>query len=109
MAVLHPKYKLAYFRKKGWKAAWIERARLLVEEDFKEKYLNINLDNNNQGQGVEQREGDDDEDREEGELDLVDDDDDGLQEEAAEEEVLLAEKDDEASSVSLFLKNSPYF
>lgn len=38
--VLHPKYKLRYFRKAGWDEAWITTSRQLVEDEFDRYYKN---------------------------------------------------------------------
>ncbi|KZT31351.1 hypothetical protein SISSUDRAFT_971525, partial [Sistotremastrum suecicum HHB10207 ss-3] len=37
--VLHPKYKLEYFRAKKWKKKWIKQAEAIVREIWKRDYL----------------------------------------------------------------------
>lgn len=36
--MLHPAYKLAYFRKAGWPEEWVEEARRLITEEWKARY-----------------------------------------------------------------------
>jgi hypothetical protein len=36
--VLHPKHKLRYFEKQGWKKTWITMAEEIVREEFKKNY-----------------------------------------------------------------------
>jgi hypothetical protein len=37
-AVLHPRYKLEYFKKVGWLPDWIDVAEELVRKDFDNSY-----------------------------------------------------------------------
>lgn len=43
--MLHPNYKLDYFRARKWEKAWIETAESLVREEFESNYANINSKN----------------------------------------------------------------
>jgi hypothetical protein len=36
--VLHPRYKENYFRKAGWEAGWVERARKIAQQRYTEFY-----------------------------------------------------------------------
>lgn len=36
--VLHPRHKLAYFKKAGWDAEWIDAAELIVREEYERSY-----------------------------------------------------------------------
>jgi len=37
-AVLHPKYNLKYFEKCGWDKEWIETAKEIIREEFKQNH-----------------------------------------------------------------------
>lgn len=37
--VLHPRNKLDYFKKAGWKKAWIDTARTIVQDEFERSYM----------------------------------------------------------------------
>lgn len=41
LIVLHPKYKLRYFKKAGWESSWIENAEQLMHDRFVSDYENI--------------------------------------------------------------------
>ncbi|KAJ6542279.1 hypothetical protein B0H10DRAFT_1854735 [Mycena sp. CBHHK59/15] len=47
--VLHPNYKLDYFRACKWEKAWIETAQTLVCDKFKTTYAGINSKNDDTG------------------------------------------------------------
>jgi hypothetical protein len=51
--VLHPNYKLDYFRARKWEKAWIETAESLVREEFESNYTNINSKNDDAATDVE--------------------------------------------------------
>ncbi|KAJ7651910.1 hypothetical protein B0H17DRAFT_958119, partial [Mycena rosella] len=51
--VLHPNYKLDYFRARKWEKAWIETAESLVREEFESNYANINSKNDDAATDVE--------------------------------------------------------
>ena len=36
--VLHPKHKLKYFEKKGWRKEWIATAKEIIQEEFQRNY-----------------------------------------------------------------------
>jgi len=36
--VLHPRHKLRYFNKAGWKADWITTARNIVRDEYQRSY-----------------------------------------------------------------------
>jgi hypothetical protein len=38
LLVLHPRHKLDYFKKAGWKAEWITAARQIVRDEFERSY-----------------------------------------------------------------------
>ena len=38
LLVLHPKHKLRYFEKQGWKKTWITTAEEIVQEEFRKNY-----------------------------------------------------------------------
>lgn len=40
--VLHPNYKLDYFRARKWEKEWIETAQTLVRDEFEANYVGIN-------------------------------------------------------------------
>lgn len=42
--MLHPGWKLEYFREAGWKEAWIRNARRLLEDEFNRKYSDLPID-----------------------------------------------------------------
>lgn len=44
--VLHPRHKLAYFKKAGWEMSWIDEAEALVEERYLAKYATRYTDDN---------------------------------------------------------------
>jgi len=39
MLVLHPRYKLKYFKRQGWDKEWIETTETIVREEFKASYV----------------------------------------------------------------------
>ena len=41
--VLHPRYKLAYFRQQQWEDAWVQTAENITREAYKASYANINV------------------------------------------------------------------
>ena len=38
LLVLHPRHKLDYFKKAGWKDEWITAARQIVRDEFERSY-----------------------------------------------------------------------
>jgi hypothetical protein len=38
LLVLHPRHKLDYFKKAGWKEEWIAAARQIVRDEFEQSY-----------------------------------------------------------------------
>ena len=36
--MLHPRHKLAYFKKAGWEPQWIEEAESIVRNEFERSY-----------------------------------------------------------------------
>ena len=42
-AVLHPRYKLAYFRQQQWEDAWIQAAKDLTHEVYKTSYMALKV------------------------------------------------------------------
>lgn len=56
--VLHPSYKIAYFKKAGWEANWIEVTKEIVRNQFEGTYtevpeLNDDAGNDNHDAGDE--------------------------------------------------------
>ena len=41
--VLHPAYKLRYFKIRQWEQAWIDTAQDLVESEFASEYANLDV------------------------------------------------------------------
>jgi hypothetical protein len=39
--VLHPRYKLQYFKNAGWSPDWIETAKMLVRDEFDRSYVSL--------------------------------------------------------------------
>ena len=58
--MLHPSYKLRYFRKRGWTQAWIDRARDLVAQELADHYTRTDRDDDDERE--EDEGGDEDED-----------------------------------------------
>ncbi|SJL03663.1 uncharacterized protein ARMOST_16509 [Armillaria ostoyae] len=42
--VLHPRHKLAYFRKVGWSPTWIDTAHEIVQTEYERKYKNMAIE-----------------------------------------------------------------
>jgi len=38
LLVLHPRYKLAYFKNAGWEIEWVEAARQIIHDEFDRSY-----------------------------------------------------------------------
>jgi hypothetical protein len=43
-SVLHPRHKLFYFKRAGWKDSWITTARMIVCDVFDQSYADCDLD-----------------------------------------------------------------
>ena len=46
LAVLHPKYKSAYFIKAGWPSAWIKTAEDLLRSQWRDHYKPVSIERN---------------------------------------------------------------
>lgn len=44
MAVLHPKYKLEYFKRMNWEPEWIKTAEAITRKRFQVRYATLNID-----------------------------------------------------------------
>jgi hypothetical protein len=44
--VLHPRHKLAYFRKAGWEAEWVETANEIIRNEFNRSYAKPTITTN---------------------------------------------------------------
>ena len=41
LVVLHPRFKLDYFKGHGWEDEWVDTARTIVEDQFKRSYASL--------------------------------------------------------------------
>ena len=79
--MLHPSYKLAYFRERKWRQTWIDRARDLVATEYEDHYANKSIADPNLHDGARSDGGDEHEDEDNNSQEEQDDDHDADQEE----------------------------